>query len=280
MATQLNQNTTELQAILDAVNALPDAGGDPVLQEKAATPTTAQQEITPDADYDGLSKVTVEGDTNLVPDNIKSGISIFGVDGAFEGSGGDDGSFKAVIERTAVNPTLPSDLTSIGQYAFYGCESLALTELPAGVTSIGYSAFATCTKLALTELPAGVTSLESNVFSYCGKLALTELPAGVTNIAGYALSYCGNLALTELPAGVTNIGTGAFKNCKGLTSITFNGTPTSVSSSAFSGCTNLTTINVPWAEGEVANAPWGATNATINYNYGKEQLATPEIHLE
>ena len=33
------------------------------------------------------------------------------------------------------------------------------------------------------------------------------------------------------------------------------------------GCTNLTTINVPWAEGAVAGAPWGATNATINYNY-------------
>jgi hypothetical protein len=27
---------------------------------------------------------------------------------------------------------------------------------------------------------------------------------------------------------------------------------------------------VPWAEGAVANAPWGATNATINYNYTGE----------
>jgi hypothetical protein len=31
--------------------------------------------------------------------------------------------------------------------------------------------------------------------------------------------------------------------------------------------TNLMTINVPWSEGEVINAPWGASNATINYNY-------------
>ena len=36
---------------------------------------------------------------------------------------------------------------------------------------------------------------------------------------------------------------------------------------AFIGCDNLTTINVPWSEGAVENAPWGATNATINYNY-------------
>lgn len=40
-----------------------------------------------------------------------------------------------------------------------------------------------------------------------------------------------------------------------------------IATDAFEGCTNLTAINVPWAEGAVANAPWGATNATINYNY-------------
>ena len=35
----------------------------------------------------------------------------------------------------------------------------------------------------------------------------------------------------------------------------------------FYECEKLTTINVPWSEGEVAGAPWGATGATINYNY-------------
>lgn len=42
---------------------------------------------------------------------------------------------------------------------------------------------------------------------------------------------------------------------------------TYIAADAFEGCTNLITINVPWVEGAVANAPWGATNATINYNY-------------
>ena len=40
-----------------------------------------------------------------------------------------------------------------------------------------------------------------------------------------------------------------------------------IAENAFSNCASLQTINVSWGEGEVANAPWGAPKATINYNY-------------
>ena len=51
-----------------------------------------------------------------------------------------------------------------------------------------------------------------------------------------------------------------------LTTIYFKGTPVSVSSAAFPE-ESITDIYVPWSKGEVANAPWGATNAMIHYNY-------------
>lgn len=41
---------------------------------------------------------------------------------------------------------------------------------------------------------------------------------------------------------------------------------TSLPSNIFNNCPNLTDIYVCWSEGEIGNAPWGATNATIHYN--------------
>ena len=54
-----------------------------------------------------------------------------------------------------------------------------------------------------------------------------------------------------------------------IDSITFKGTPNDISASAFNDAIGIYVINVPWSEGDAinANAPWGASYATINYNY-------------
>ena len=113
----------------------------------------------------------------------------------------------------------------------------------------------------------GHEAIRDNAFYYCTNLALTSLPSGITSIGNRVFTECTSLALTTLPSGITSIGDYAFAGCSSLVSLTFEGTPENIGASAFAGCNNLTTINVPWAEGAVANAPWGAENATINYGH-------------
>lgn len=87
----------------------------------------------------------------------------------------------------------------------------------------------------------------------------------LTYIYNYTF-YRSRLKTATIPHFIQSIGGSAFESCDELETVTFMG-KCSINPTTFNMCRNLTTINVPWSEGEVGGAPWGATNATINYNY-------------
>lgn len=78
----------------------------PKMQTKTVTPGASAQDVTPDSGYDGLSKVTVAGDADLIPGNIKSGVNIFGVTGSLV-TGGTGGSSDDNCEAYVVDATNP-----------------------------------------------------------------------------------------------------------------------------------------------------------------------------
>ena len=195
---------------------------------------------------------------------------------------------------------LPSGLKSIGTSAFNGCTGLTELNIPDSVDSIGTYFASGCSALVSVHLPVGIETIPKNSFYNCKVLKNVNIPQGVTEIGEDAFNTCRELSSVTLPDGLRVIGAAAFQNVNvylysklvipasvetiqsgafrrqgssssdpGIT-ITFKGKPTTIATTAFAisvSSGRKVTFNVPWAEGEVANAPWGATSATINYNY-------------
>ena len=165
--------------------------------------------------------------------------------------------------------TYSADVTSIGNYAFYGCSNLALVTIPAGVTNIGEVAFGGCS--SLTSITVDVNNAkysndERGVLLNKDKTTLIQYPIGNT-----ATSY-------EIPSSVTSIGSRAFYNCS-LTSVTIPESVTSIKDWAFSGCTNLKDVYYPGTEEEWKKISIGSyntklTTATIHY---KATVLTPSV---
>lgn len=157
-------------------------------------------------------------------------------------------------------------VTSIGDVAFMGNQNIVAVFIPDSVTSIGDSAFASCRNLASIVIPDSVTTIGVCAFMYCDSLKSVVIPDSVTAIEPATFINCPNLASVTIGNSVVYIGEGAFGCCTSLESLVIPSSVTSIDANAFVQIYNLKDIYVPWAEGAVADAPWGATNATIHYN--------------
>lgn len=87
---------------LKATGTYEPTSTEPTLQVKTVTPTATQQTVTPDSGYDGLSQVTIAGDANLTPENIKEGVAVFGILGTLAEAASDNNA-----EAYAIDPTNP-----------------------------------------------------------------------------------------------------------------------------------------------------------------------------
>lgn len=132
---------------------------------------------------------------------------------------------------------LPSTITSIGDEAFYNCQSLTNIEGldKCNLKSIGSAAFSNCKSLENLDFSQSTfTNVPSKAFYGCSALAKITLPDTLTTIGGYAFYACygmpqldlSNTALTtlenyalyqmrettklSLPDSISSIGTHAF----------------------------------------------------------------------
>ncbi len=133
-----------------------------------------------------------------------------------------DGAFQNCGSLSSVDFSV--NVTSIGDYVFYGDSEIETIILPSKLTSIGYQAFQG-TYISSITIPKTVTSCGSS--SYDGPLAgATQLKEvvfedGMKKIPNYACStgssYSSYITKAVIPESVTDIGSNAFYKCDNLT---------------------------------------------------------------
>ena len=171
---------------------------------------------------------------------------------------------------------IPSNVISIGDSAFYGCNSLSELVISSSVTSIGDSAFLWCSSLSEIVIPSSVTSIGDYAFYGCSSLKYISIPKSVICLNGnpfaewYGKLEClfpnfvyeddvlfnkdksriisfrnQNIKSYVIPSSITSIGDRAFSGSDSLSEIVIPPSVTSIGDGAFLGCRSLSEIVIP-----------------------------------
>jgi uncharacterized repeat protein (TIGR02543 family) len=144
---------------------------------------------------------------------------------------------------------IPEGLTSLGQYAFYGCTNLKTVNYNAtNCTSFGssyadYCAFYNLSSITTLNIGENVTKIPIYAFYACSGITSINVPNSVTSLGDYAFYACSGATALTIGSGVTAIPYRAFYGCSNIPSVTINEGVTSIGYQAFIGCSRLATVN-------------------------------------
>lgn len=213
------------------------------------TPTTTDQTIASGTYLTGAQ--TINGDANLLPENIKKDVTIFNVVGTHEGGLTEDTLLKSLRNQTT---SVEDDtLTSIRSYGLAYMTLLTSVSFP-NLQTINSYAFYNDYSIAWDGWP---------------------FPAAKT-IGNYAFRYCyGLTGDIVLPTTVTSIGQYSFASCKNMTTFTATGAISTFGTYTFAGASADHIMQV-----REIHLPNLGTGIALNLNFGSATAANACQNLE
>ena len=211
-----------------------------VYQRKLFVPSNQLKYTTTDGRYITPYDTTAFG-ANIVSNTYLDGEGVLTFDSIITSIG--DNAFMGC--NTLQSVTIPDGVTSIGNNAFYGCNNLTSVIIPECVILIGDNAFYGCTELKSVTIPNSVSSIGANAFRDCRELEYLTISGGVITIGKESFIGCNSLISVVFGNGDISIGANAFYECTSLTGVTFGSGNTLIGDAAFAYCTGLQTITIP-----------------------------------
>ncbi len=249
-------------------------------QTKTVTPAGTSQLISPDSGCIGLSAVMVNavsaaGDADLIPENIRNGVDVFGVRGTLKAAPAN--TVGGVYFTTPNNYGVPtkcrvfnypmtegidfpslfignttlrevefencSHIEFLPDLLFSGCSSLRSVVLPDSLEAISGGMFYGASQLTSVTIPETVTTLNDSAFADCSSLISVNIPSAVTFLPYNLFFGCSSLSTVEIPYGVTTIDEFAFSQ-SGVINIALPNTVTLLRSYIFANCRSLLTLDL------------------------------------
>ena len=171
----------------------------------------------------------------------------------------DEEKKEIVIPETITNGGVTYRVTAIGERAFDGRSDINYLSIPSSITSIGEYAFIDCgsnIKVEISDLEAWCkvklgnehsSPLSSAKAFYSGGREIKNLviPNGVESVSSFVFYQCRSITSLSIPGSVKSIGSSSFEDCTGLTSVNLSEGLERIGGSSFEGCFNLPEIVLP-----------------------------------
>lgn len=196
--------------------------------------------------------------------------------------------YKTNILKFPLNNS--TNLTTIGDQAFYRCSEMSGEINISNVTSLGKTAFNQCDNITKVTL-GPITSIPITLFSGCENLKNIVYNGDLTNITSIgrsAFSQCSALTTFDIVSdsgvinfpGVTVLGESAFESCR-LTNAVF-GAVTSIGERTFNCCYYLQRVTFSSVEnltsvGDLAFNACYALESVGNATVHSEEVVLPEV---